>query len=170
MATAVAAAAWALLAPRIPQEPAYHPFADHRTILGAPNAPNVLSNLAFAVAGRLGIRAVLSGRARFADPRERWPWLVPFVAVALTCLVSAWYNLDPSNHALVWDRLPVAVWWFVTEGTGGGDLRPNFFVQFVALRAFVLGNVAAAGTGAVAWMPGRRRPLPGLQAARRGVP
>lgn len=109
VATAVAAVAWALLAERIPQDPRYHLFADHRTILGIPNALDVLSNLGFAVAGFHGLRVILSGRATFRDPRERWPWLVLFVGVALTCLGSAWYHRAPSNHTLLWDRLPMAV-------------------------------------------------------------
>ncbi len=108
-ATAVAAVVWAFLSPRIPQDPAYHLFADHRTILGVPNAFDVLSNLAFAVVGFLGLRSILSGRAAFRDPRERWPWLVLFIGVTLTCLGSAWYHLTPTNHTLVWDRLPMAI-------------------------------------------------------------
>jgi hypothetical protein len=109
VATAVAAVAWAFLAPRIPQDPSYHLFADHRTILGVPNAFDVLSNLAFAVVGFLGLRSSLSGRAVFRDPRERWPWLVLFIGVTLTCLGSAWYHHAPTNHTLVWDRLPMAI-------------------------------------------------------------
>jgi hypothetical protein len=109
VATAAGAIAWAWFAPRISQDPAYHQFADHRTILGIPNALNVLSNLGFAGAGLYGLWLILSGRATFRDQRERWPWLVLFVGVALTCLGSAWYHLDPSNHTLVWDRLPMAV-------------------------------------------------------------
>jgi len=30
----------------IAQDPAYHDFADQRSMLGIPNAPNVLSNIA----------------------------------------------------------------------------------------------------------------------------
>jgi hypothetical protein len=109
VATAVAAVVWAVLTPRIPQDPRYHLFADHRTFLGVPNAFDVLSNLAFAIVGFHGLRVILSGRAVFRDPRERWPWLVLFIGVTLTCLGSAWYHLSPSNHTLVWDRLPMAI-------------------------------------------------------------
>lgn len=109
VATAVAAVAWAFLSPRISQDPGYHDFADRRTLLGVPNALDVLSNLAFAVAGLFGIRLIVSGRAGFADPRERLPWLVLFVGVTLTSLGSAWYHLAPSNQTLVWDRLPMAI-------------------------------------------------------------
>ena len=54
VATAVAAVVWVILTPRIPQDPKYHLFADHRTILWVPNALDVLSNLGFAVAGFYG--------------------------------------------------------------------------------------------------------------------
>ena len=107
--TAICAILWTILTPRFGQDPRYHLFADHRTLLGVPNALNVLSNLGFAVAGLYGLWAIVTGRATFRDPRERLPWLVLFVAVTLTCLGSAWYHLDPSNHTLVWDRLPMAV-------------------------------------------------------------
>ena len=53
-AAAVGLAAAAL--PRIPQPETYHKFAgDHRTLLGLPHAPNVLSNLAIAVPGIVGL-------------------------------------------------------------------------------------------------------------------
>src|SRR4029077_16453316 len=44
-----------LLAPRIPQDQSYHGFADQRTLLGVPNGADVLSNLAFALVGILGL-------------------------------------------------------------------------------------------------------------------
>lgn len=60
-AAAAAAAAWAL--PRIPQPQSYHQFAgDHRSLLGVPHAPNVLSNAAIAVPGVAGLLALRHSR------------------------------------------------------------------------------------------------------------
>ena len=109
IATAVIASIAVFCRPPIPQDPAYHHFADTRTVLGLPNGLNVLSNLAFAVVGLAGWWVLRRGRADLRDPRERWPWGVFFFGVALTSLGSAWYHLAPSNETLVWDRLPMAV-------------------------------------------------------------
>jgi uncharacterized membrane protein YqjE len=87
-ALAAVAAIWAL--PRIAQDPTYHLFADNRTLLGIPNALNVLSNVVFAIVGLAGTRLVLRGEVEMRDTRERWPWLVFFAGVVLTSLGSAW--------------------------------------------------------------------------------
>jgi hypothetical protein len=108
-AAAVLSAAVLVALPRIPQEASYHQFADTRVILGIPNGWNVLSNLAFAVVGLAGIAVLVTRGRALRDPRERWPWMVLFAAVAFTSLGSAWYHLAPSNASLVWDRLPMAV-------------------------------------------------------------
>jgi hypothetical protein len=105
LAVAAAAGLAAAVLPRLPQDPAYHAFADVRALGALPRAANVLSNLAFVAAGLAGL---LPRAARFVDPRERLPWLVFFGCVALVGPGSAWYHLAPSNASLVWDRLPMA--------------------------------------------------------------
>ncbi len=110
---AVAAAMFALASP-IPQDPAYHHFADRRTFLGIPNFGDVASNLPFAVVGLWGLGLVTrawrsNGRPAFVDPRERWCWAVLFAGVALTSVGSAYYHWAPDNARLVWDRLPMTL-------------------------------------------------------------
>lgn len=109
VAGVAAVAVW--LHPPIPQDPAYHRFADRRPLLGLPHALNVLSNAPFAVVGVLGLAALLGGRppVRFLDPRERWWYVVFFVGVGFTGLGSAYYHLAPDNERLVWDRLPMTL-------------------------------------------------------------
>jgi len=107
----VASAVVLLVSRRIPQDPGYHGLADRRTLLGIPNALDVLSNLPFAVVGVLGLAVVRGGRgdgaALFADPWERRPAMALFLGTLLTAFGSAWYHLAPSNARLVWDRLPI---------------------------------------------------------------
>src|SRR5204863_1270872 len=96
------------------QDPAYHNFADHRSILGVLHGLNVLSNIPFLVIGAVGLAFLGSAAARrpggpFLRSAERWPFVVFFVGVALTAFGSAYYHLDPTNSRLVWDRLPMAV-------------------------------------------------------------
>jgi hypothetical protein len=82
----------------IAQDPAYHHFADGRTIPGVPNFLNVTSNVPFLVVGILGLRAAKSATAR-----------VFFAAVTATAFGSAWYHSRPDNQTLFCDRLPMAV-------------------------------------------------------------
>ena len=106
---AVAGIVAAAVLPPIPQDPAYHRFADPRTLHGIPNALNVLSNAPFVLAGVAGLGLLQPGRAAFVDGRERWPYAVFFAGLVLTAFGSAWYHLEPGNVRLVWDRLPLAV-------------------------------------------------------------
>jgi hypothetical protein len=106
---AVAGIIVAAVLPPIPQDPAYHRFADHRMLLGIPNALNVLSNVPFVLAGVAGLALLRPRGAPFVDGRERWPYAVFFAGLVLTAFGSAWYHLEPGNVRLVWDRLPLAV-------------------------------------------------------------
>ncbi|HEX5009668.1 MAG TPA: alkaline phytoceramidase [Planctomycetota bacterium] len=108
LAVAVLSAAFVLLAPRIPQDPAYHDFADRRPWLGVPDAGDVLGNLAFLPAGVAGLLA-LRRRAAAPSPAARTAWATFFAGVVLTTFGSGWYHLAPSNERLAWDRLPIAL-------------------------------------------------------------
>ena len=44
----------------IPQDPAYHQFADQREFLGVPNFLNVFSNLTFIIIGAYCLRSLVS--------------------------------------------------------------------------------------------------------------
>jgi hypothetical protein len=55
-----------LFIPPIPQDPAYHQFADLRTVWGIPNFLNVLTSLSFLVVGLLArLRGFNSLNTRF---------------------------------------------------------------------------------------------------------
>jgi len=109
--TAVSAAVILSMDP-IPQDPAYHRFADSRTFLGIPNFQNVVSNLPFILIGGAGL---LRLRRRIVDPSdasqvsETAAWLFLFLGMFLTAFGSAWYHLHPANASLVWDRLPMTL-------------------------------------------------------------
>ena len=113
LGVAAAAVAAVCALPRIPQDPAYHRFADARVVGGAANGWAVLSNLPFVLVGLWGLRQVLVAptgpSSPFIESRERWPYVLFFAGVALTGAGSAYYHWAPDNARLVWDRLPMTV-------------------------------------------------------------
>jgi hypothetical protein len=141
----VLAVAWAARHGPIPQPPELLQFADRRTLLGIPNALDVLSSAAFAPVGVAGIAVLLRGQPRFRDARERWPWLVLFTGVALTSVGSAWFHLGPSLDSLAWDRLPMTV--------GFMGLLAALVAERVGPRAglALLAPLVATGIGSVVY-------------------
>jgi hypothetical protein len=132
VALAAAAVVGVALAGPIPQDPAYHAFADHATRLGVRNAADVLSNVAFLVVGLVLIAR--GGRTRDVPAWERRAFLAYGVGVLLTAFGSAYYHLDPRHETLVWDRLTMTV-------------------AFTAFFALVLGERLGAAVGRRALVP-----------------
>ena len=87
---AAASLAGLALLPKIPQDQAYHLFADQRTLLGIPNFWNVVSNIPFVAVGAHGL-------ARF---RNNIATIVLFLGFVLTGIGSAYYHLAPSDGTL----------------------------------------------------------------------
>ena len=94
-----------LLLDPVPEDPAYHAFADTRAYFGIPNFWNVATNLPFLFVGLWGF---ISAR-RLAKAELTTHYRVYCGAVALVAFGSGWYHLAPSNASLVWDRLPMTV-------------------------------------------------------------
>lgn len=85
-----------------PQE--YHNFADSRGVGVLPNAIDVLSNLAFLIAGAFGLR--LASRAPLPQQASLHLFAMGLV---LTALGSAYYHWAPTDKTLLWDRLPMTL-------------------------------------------------------------
>lgn len=91
--------------PALPQDLAFHDFADQRPWLGVANFANVMSNLPFLLVGLFGL-----WRAQQTPHTElRLPASVLAGGVLLVSLGSSWYHLQPSNASLLWDRLPITI-------------------------------------------------------------
>ncbi len=104
-AVSMVAIGGAFLLDPIPQDPAYHAFADDARLLGVPNFWNVATNLPFLFAGLAG----LARAQRLSDAMLGLHYRVFCIGVALVAFGSACYHFDPSTPALVWDRLPMTV-------------------------------------------------------------
>ena len=93
----------------IPQDPAYHSFADTRSFLGVPNFWNVMSNVPFLLVGAAGIYySTLKDRPGMTT-ELRFAYVVFFAGIFLTGFGSAYYHYAPGNSTLVWDRLPMTL-------------------------------------------------------------
>jgi len=114
----------------IPQDPAFHLFADVRSCLGVLNFGNTMSNAAFALVGLWGLWTTLGpgGKSIFPRSLEKWPYIVFFTGVALVSAGSAYYHWAPDNDRLFWDRLPmtIAFMGFFTAFLTDRINRPNF--------------------------------------------
>ena len=93
----------------VPQDPAYHAFADTRPMLGVANFWNVMTNLPFLLAGAYGLVLVARNPDAVGDSDLCWPWIIFFVGIALTAFGSGYFHLVPGNGSLVWDRLPMTI-------------------------------------------------------------
>jgi hypothetical protein len=139
----LALAAWTVM-PVIPQDPAYHHFADQRPWLGVPRAADVLSNAAFLLVGLFGIARLASrDRRPLSSATEAGLWCL---ALGLVCTAagSAWYHVNPTDATLVWDRLPMTL---VFTGVLGAAIaqRVGANVARVSLAVlFELGVVSIA--------------------------
>lgn len=89
----------------IPQDPAYHVFADQSRQFNIANGNNVISNAGFFIAGVIGLIRI--------RPMTRSPlvfmWRFFFSSIVLVSFGSAYYHFEPNNLTLVWDRLPMTM-------------------------------------------------------------
>jgi hypothetical protein len=101
----------AMFAPPLPQDPAYHIYADQWVLWGIAHAGDVLSNAAFTSVGLWGLWLVYLTPAGRALAARAWtaPYETFLLGVALVGPASAFYHYTPNNSTLVWDRLPMTV-------------------------------------------------------------
>lgn len=113
-----------LFLPAIPQDPAYHNFAERRPLLNTPNFWNVWSNPPFVLVGIFGL-------LRLSEVRT----VSIATAYSVFCLGiigigfgSMYYHYAPTTTTLVWDRLPMTI-------------------AFMALVAMVIGDRLSESLG-----------------------
>ncbi len=143
---AAAGLAATLALPPIPQDPAFHCFADGRTLLGIPNFWNVVSNLPFVLAGVWGLLALFAARrGRFHEGWERGTYAVLLGSIFLVGFGSAYYHWAPTTERLFWDRLPMTLMFssFLAI-TVAERMRPRWGLR-------LLGPLLAAGVASLLW-------------------
>ena len=99
----------AFLLQPIAQDKNYHQFADVTTILGIPNAWNVMSNIPFVVVGFIGLISLYKHHKTISRDSETIASQIFFIGMILTGFGSAYYHLAPTNETLIWDRLLMTI-------------------------------------------------------------
>jgi Ca2+/Na+ antiporter len=125
------------LLPPIPQDQAYHEFADQQTVFGIPHFWNVISNAAFLLVAIYGLRALRNPLA-FQESWERRAYIVLLAATALTALGSGYYHYDPNDATLFWDRLPMTLVFMSLLASVAGErlgIRIGRLFYFILLAA-----------------------------------
>ena len=89
------------------QDPAYHAFADSRTLLGIPNFWNVVSNLPLLIVGAWGL--ILVANKPHVTTSLLYVWAAFFCGLVLTAFGSGYYHLGPDNASLAWDRVAMTI-------------------------------------------------------------
>jgi hypothetical protein len=146
------------LLPPISDDPGYQQFADHRSLAGIPNFADVASNLAFLVAGLLGLIFLArrrGGPPAFATAAERWPYMVFFAGVTLCGLGSAFFHLAPDSWRLAVDRAPMTVAFMgfvaavvadrISPRLGVALLWPLVALGLASVAFWLLGELRGAG-------------------------
>ena len=116
-----------LLSSPIPQDAAYHLFADNRTVLTIDNFCDVASNLPFLVVGLWGLDYARRYGRLVCAPGLQPAYSVFFAGIVLTAFGSGYYHLGPANGPLIWDRLPMTI--------GFAGLFSIIVGEFVSVRA-----------------------------------
>ncbi len=89
----------------IPQDPHYHQFADQRHLCNVNHFWNVISNLPFLFVGLYGLWRY----KKIEIDNIKLAYGCFCLGVILVCFGSGYYHLNPNNHTLVWDRLPMTI-------------------------------------------------------------
>lgn len=105
----IAAVVFMFLAPKIPQWPSYHQFADKRSLWGIANFADVLSNVLFLFIGCYGLVILMRNSQQNGCDSESLVYTLLFASIILVCFGSAYYHLAPDNATLVWDRIPMTL-------------------------------------------------------------
>jgi len=141
VAVAAAAIAGTFQLDPIPQDPAYHDFADRRELFAIPNFWNVATNLPFFFIGAFGLTRL----RRLASPTLGLHYAVFCTGMALVALGSSYYHRDPSTATLIWDRLPMTVAFMALFAAVVADRISWYFGRAL------LWPLVAFGIASIAW-------------------
>ena len=139
---ALGLAALAIWGPFTPEPVGNHEFADRRVLLDLPFALDVLSNLAFGVAGLAGLRMLAALPPHAITNMQRAMAVLFFAGLLLTAAGSAWYHWDPDDAALAVDRTAMATAFAGLLGFAVGTQVSERAAAATGLALLLLGPLA----------------------------
>ncbi len=165
----------------IAQNLAYHRFADQRFKFGIPNFQDTVSSLAFLITGWIGLprgrapwwtaafwfffSVMLTGLGstyyHLAPNNDRLLWDRLPITLSVMSLLSAFIADRVNTRAGIRLYLPAlalagvssAVYWWLTEASGQGDLRAYGLAQFLPILAMAY---LCFGYSPGTWLSGRK--------------
>jgi len=99
----------AVAAGPISQDREYHAFADQRIVFGIPNFWNVVTNIPLIIIGIMGMTLIARGKASGGLAELKMIYFLFFIGLFATGFGSMYYHYDPTNQTLLWDRLPMTL-------------------------------------------------------------
>ncbi len=128
--------------PPIPQDVAFHNFADKRCLCcKVPNTMDVLSNVPFFVVGLVSLALQATGNLNDgASPNAKRAWAFLYASIVLVGAGSSYYHWAPDNNTLVWDRLPMTLGFTSLTAL---VMDEHMGTGFAVLPAFVLIGAAS---------------------------
>lgn len=130
----------AVFGPPIPQFAHYHALADQRVLMGVPCALDVISNLAFAVMGVLGLWRVQGSPAGAQRPLA----VLFFAGLLVTAVCSTWYHLQPNDSGLAVDRMGMVLAFAGLTGLAVAD-RVSSRAGVATARVVLVAGLTAVG-------------------------
>jgi Ceramidase len=127
--------------PPIVQDPAYHQFADQRTLFAIPNFWNVVSNGVFLWVGAMGLYRLYKNRLNIMY-EVRHGYFIFFIAVAFIAFGSAYYHWQPNNLTLVWDRLPMTFTFMALTSFALAEKLSVAWARIVLLPLLLIGFIS----------------------------
>ena len=136
----------AVIAGPIPQDPGYHSFADQRVIFGIPNFWNVVTNIPLIIVGIMGMMLLARGNASGGLPELSFIYFLFFCGLFATGIGSMYYHYSPANQTLLWDRLPMTIFFMAFfSAIVGENISPR------AGRTIVLPLIALGIASVLYW-------------------
>ena len=122
----------------------YFKFSDVRTLLGIPNAIDVISNLAFLFVGLYGIKTLTQNKMKWSHPLYLIGLCLSSSAI-LTCFGSMYFHWSPNPDSLVWDRIPIVLGFASINALMIADRVDENWGLYSLGTIFILGTLSVIG-------------------------
>ncbi|MCB0357289.1 MAG: ceramidase domain-containing protein [Bdellovibrionales bacterium] len=113
-------------------------FVDQRTFFFIPNFLDVISNLPFMYVGLKAI-AYLS---KHPQQEAKYSWWVLFFGVLLVTFGSSFYHWHPTDHTLLWDRIPMTFGFMGLLTAFLSEFVDSRFDKWLLLPLLIIGVVS----------------------------